>query len=309
MIGILRIGSLLFLLCLPATVFAQLGGYWREDEFWTRLRETERALMQAGVASDSANLRAALLDVWRDVRGVSLDDGTVIELDLDWLRQPLESGDTDSLTRLQSHIRALLADSAVRTRGVGEGASLDALAGVLRDPRFQYAEVVTPTPIATPVFDDLVVTAPSISPGISQFILIGIGVTILIAVILNFARVLQVQPARASGSEAETDDPKTASDATDFAATHAAQGDYRSAIRYLYLSSLLWLNERGALRYDATLTNREHLRQLRAQTQTHDLLRGIVNMFEDVWYGDLAIDEAFYARFVQQVEALRRVLS
>jgi hypothetical protein len=125
----------------------------------------------------------------------------------------------------------------------------------------------------------------------------------VIAVFLYFARGLQIQPA-ALDDGASPDEPATSSGAVDRAAEFAAAHDYRSAIRYLYLSSLLLLDERGLIHYDSSLTNREHLRQVHNRPQLHDLLRGIVNVFEDVWYGYASVDEAFYQQYLQHIHQL-----
>lgn len=300
MMAVLRVVCLLLLCCVPLTARAQQDGYWTEAEFWARLQETETALKQA-------HPPGTMLERWHAVRGVRLADGTTIDLDLDWLRQPLERGDPEALTRLQQYMRALLTEYAARAPVRGDGASLSALEAVLRDPRFQYPDI-TPTSIPVSSFRVPEVSLPTFGAEISQLLLIGIGLIALVIVVVVIARVLQVQPTALNGAEAQTDDPSTASGAVDLASDHAARQDYRNAVRYLYLSSLLWLDERGVLRYNATLTNREHLRQLHDQIQIHDTLRGIVNVFEDVWYGNMSVDEGSYRRFVQQVDALRRML-
>jgi hypothetical protein len=91
------------------------------------------------------------------------------------------------------------------------------------------------------------------------------------------------------------------------AAESEAASDYRNAVRYLYLSSLLMLDERGLIHYDRTLTNREHLRQVADRTQVAEALRPVVNTFDDVWYGFAPINETLYQQFRHDVEQLRRL--
>lgn len=296
---------LLLLVCfMPGITHSQSSGALDEAAFWMLLQETETVLMQAEGQTDTTAIRTALLDVWHDVHQVRLAEKNV-EIDLGWLRRPLEDGDSDALVRLQRHIRALL-DYRARMVAGGEGAaSLSTLDQVLRDPRFLYDDM-TPTPIATPVALDFA-DPPALSPDMSQLIIIVGGIAALILVMWYFARTMRVQPSALANAGAQPDDPKTASGATDRATAFAANGNYRSAIRYLYLSSLLWLDERGLLRYDASLTNREHLRQVRDQHELHDRLRKVVNAFEDVWYGDYPVDESYYLRYLQQIEELRLV--
>ena len=83
--------------------------------------------------------------------------------------------------------------------------------------------------------------------------------------------------------------------------------DYRSAIRYLYLASLLMLDEHGLIHYDRTLTNREHLRQVAGDPELADALRPVVETFDDVWYGFASVNETIYQEFRANVERLRNM--
>ena len=87
----------------------------------------------------------------------------------------------------------------------------------------------------------------------------------------------------------------------------ARGGDYRAAMRYLYLSALLWLDERDMLRYDRALTNREYLERLRDNAMLRERLRPMVETFDQVWYGHAPLDAQALAAYRAQVEALRDV--
>jgi hypothetical protein len=69
------------------------------------------------------------------------------------------------------------------------------------------------------------------------------------------------------------------------AAAEAAAGaqDYRKAIRYRYLATLLALDEAGRVRFDPALTNHEYLQ--RAPAPLRDPLQPLVGIFERLWYG------------------------
>jgi hypothetical protein len=95
--------------------------------------------------------------------------------------------------------------------------------------------------------------------------------------------------------------------ATELAAQSKASEDYRAAIRYLYLSSLLLLDERGLIHFDPSLTNFEHLGLVEHQPQLVEVLRPIVNIFDRVWYGFSPVNEAHYQKFVQLVDRLRQL--
>ena len=82
-------------------------------------------------------------------------------------------------------------------------------------------------------------------------------------------------------------------------------GDYRTAVRYLYLSTLLRLEERGLLRYDRSLTNREYLQRVAHDPDLSTVLRDVVDVFDRVWYGYQPLDAPAYQRYATAVEALK----
>jgi hypothetical protein len=89
------------------------------------------------------------------------------------------------------------------------------------------------------------------------------------------------------------------------AQTLSSQGDYRNAVRYLYLSSLLILDEQGLLRYDRSRTNREYLRSVSSKPQLAKPLSDVIDVFDRVWYGFEPVDEQAYRNYVEHVEELR----
>ncbi len=111
----------------------------------------------------------------------------------------------------------------------------------------------------------------------------------------------------------------TASEARQRATSLAGAGSYREAVRQLYLSTLLSLEEQGTLRRDRSLTNREVLAQLdlasaRATPAGAPLsapalrqrLHDIVDTFDGVWYGVQEPDSETFAEYERAVEAIER---
>lgn len=103
------------------------------------------------------------------------------------------------------------------------------------------------------------------------------------------------------------DEPLSARTALNRADTLSKEGEYRSAVRYLYLSALLILDERGLLYYDRTKTNREYLRNLAGNARSAELLREVINVFDRVWYGFQPVDEETYQRYAAQVRELENL--
>ena len=130
----------------------------------------------------------------------------------------------------------------------------------------------------------------------------GILLLVVIAYVVRGLRRNVVRSAEAS------DDPEahlTASTALEQASGMARGGDYRTAVRYLYLSALLRLDERNILRYDRALTNREYLDRVRDNAALRAQLGAVVETFDRVWYGHLPLDAATFANYERQVEKLR----
>ncbi len=81
------------------------------------------------------------------------------------------------------------------------------------------------------------------------------------------------------------EDALTAADARQQAAEQARVGNFREAVRRLYLATLLNLADRGLLRYDRSLTNREVLMRMPAESPLRARLTPVIDTFESVWYG------------------------
>jgi hypothetical protein len=279
------------------------------QQFWNRLAQTDE-MLQSSAPPDANQIQA----LWEGVNQVRLEDGGTVAVDMSWIRDAVADGQANTMDALRKQTHALLEyhrngglEPSANSSAAGDGASLNRLDEVLRDPRFQYAEF-TPTPVPEMPDTPQVNLPPAADvSGLAQIILLVAGVIVVALVFVYFARSLQVQSA-----EAEPDvsaDPTTSTDAQTRADETAQSQDYRSAIRYMYLASLLMLDERGVIHYDSSLTNREHLRHLRDKPQVYEILRRVINAFEEVWYGYHPIDEAYYQRFRQQVDELHRIVA
>lgn len=274
------------------------------DQFWNRLAQTKILLRDITTESDNRVVIGQVRALWEGVEAIRLGSDRIVPVELGWIHAALIDGQPATLEELDRQVNALLDYHVNRgdDRFAASDPSLTTLAEVLRDPRFQYPDfTATPFQEVQPVE---VVQTDSLST-VAQLILVAAGVAILILVIVYFAHNLQVQPTTID--TIVSDDPTTSSDAKTLADDHAQSRDYRTAIRYMYLASLLMLDEKGIIRYDSALTNGEHLRHLTNKPHVHDLLRHVINAFEEVWYGYLPIDEAYYQQFRQQVDELYRM--
>ncbi len=103
--------------------------------------------------------------------------------------------------------------------------------------------------------------------------------------------------------------PFSASEAQKQAAMLAQSGDYRQAVRQLYLSALFRLEEHGLVQYDRSLTNQEMLQHIVERQEVHDILKPVVDTFDNTWYGIHEPDPATFNRFQHQIESLENSLT
>ena len=135
-----------------------------------------------------------------------------------------------------------------------------------------------------------------------------LAVTLLVLILAYIFRGLfadLITDARLNGDGDSGDEILTADTAFQRAQSLSRGGEYRSAVRYLYLSSLLLLDERGLLRYDRTRTNREYLRTVSDQPELSEPLSEVIDVFDNVWYGYHELDEERFKHYSDRVEELK----
>ncbi len=248
---------------------------------------------------------------------VRLPGGKSIPVDNSWLGEALKGDDPD-LQAISARLGAIL-DALAQPESSAPPDARERLKQILDNPPFKQ-------PAADPnagrwwrdfwewvgrVLEALlrpVGTAASSSGETLGWVILAIG-GLLLAAVIGYL-LLGLRRNMAAEARAADDDPEarlTARTALDQAGEIARGGDYRAAMRYLYLSALLWLDERDLLRYDRALTNREYLDRLRDNTALRERLRPVVETFDQVWYGHAPLDAQSFAAYRAQVEALRDV--
>lgn len=86
----------------------------------------------------------------------------------------------------------------------------------------------------------------------------------------------------------------TAADLFANASELAQQGEYRKAIRRVYIALLCDLEHRGKLRLSRSKTNRDYMDAMRSEPQMYPAFSSMTSAFEHVWYGqDRATAEEF----------------
>ena len=142
-----------------------------------------------------------------------------------------------------------------------------------------------------------------------RYVLFPMGTIALGVVIIFFIRQIRmnlVSEARDAVAETELEQVETERAALARAEIAEAASDFRGALRFLYLSAILHLQERGVLPYDKSLTNREYLYQAQADIDLHTALGPAITVFDEVWYGHKPCDAetvASYRDMLQKVYA------
>ncbi|MCP4540808.1 MAG: DUF4129 domain-containing protein [Chloroflexi bacterium] len=288
------------------------------DEYWQLVEETQ-VLVVSLKDAPSEIAHAQLSDIaerWERATQLILSDETVTPVDHSFFISQLRS-DPPDMAQLDRLLTVLLEARDTWPQSPTASPDTDTLDQILARPEFQW-QPEQPSPLTEWwlrlqerfwEFISSLLSSDSNVVGIPllRYALTGLGTLMLILVLAYVLRSLvadfvadtEIDPDNAIG-----DENMTATTALERAQLLSGEGDYRTAVRYLYLSSLLLLEERGLLHYDRSLTNREYLRAIAHLPQLTDTFRDVVQVFDCVWYGYQSLDEAAYVRYADQVTEL-----
>jgi hypothetical protein len=113
-----------------------------------------------------------------------------------------------------------------------------------------------------------------------------------------------VADADARRTQVADDLPQTPGEARRRADTLAQSGNYREAVRNLYLSALLTLEQHGLVTTDRSLTNREVLARVPADHPIRPHFKPVVETFDDVWYGVHEPDQGTFGTYSRAIDEL-----
>lgn len=281
------------------------------ESYWQRIREVRAAVEQAQNTGDAAPLRE-YADILEGITAVELPDGTRVEVSHSYLVGLLRA-EPPPYTHLLATLDLMLRNNQ-REGPVNALPSQEVLAeertNILSRAEFQYR----PTPFwdaVSTVFDEVLAFFTRFSNPIglsARFVLSLLGLVIVMVAATFALRHILEGAVREAQYRPELDEMEslTSETALDRARETSEGGDYRSAVRYLYLSTLLLLEERGLLRYDRTRTNLEYIRSLRERPEMAAIFADVVDVFDRVWYGFQTIDADTYESYAQRVSDLQR---
>ncbi|MCA9899559.1 MAG: DUF4129 domain-containing protein [Anaerolineales bacterium] len=282
-------------------------------EYWQTIAQIRDDLRDA--PEDSA-VREAAVTTLSNINQIELADGRIQPINHNFLIRQLQNEDVTTKT-LTTLLTAYLSsrqgwpDPALPTL---DEAALDA---ILSQPEFNYAP--EEPNFLQKIWQDirqaiedfwlrLFPEGSSFSLPLNDAVMIVAGVLVAIALAYALRGILGDLTADAALSAEEElgGEPLTADLALQKAQEFSTGGDFRTAVRYLYLSSLLLLEERGLLRYDRSLTNREYLRSVAHRPELAAILRDVIDVFDRVWYGFQTLSASEYDAYARRVETLKQ---
>ena len=298
-----------------SSYFAQESPPVTVEVYWEMVGNTRQALTEMA-ALPVGEIRRQLDDwavTWEKVSAVEIPDQGLLVVDSTYLAAELRV-DPPDLNRLGNLLDALLQAHAQFPQAVFTVQDIEPLKQILARPEFQW-DASRPAPNWLQwILDAFGRLMERIAFGVQNMVYYG-RVPLMIAAALllvfslfyiyrNLSRNL-VREAELAAEGSDADALLTSKGALQRAQTLSNQGDYRTAIRFLYLSSLLVLDERGLLRYDRSRTNREYLRSVSSKPGLAMPLRDVIDVFDKVWYGFEAVDEQAYQSYLKHVDELR----
>ncbi len=273
----------------------------------------ENAIAQTDFSARVPLLIAAASDL-SSVRLVQLDSGEQVAINNDALSADIRAqtigaaASAEKLQAIRARLQALLA--SLNTAPPQASADDDAkLRDLLSKPPFKLEEQ-QPSELERLINEWLSRLFGATARGILNAgdVIVVLGFVLIAAVLVFFVVNLRRNAVSEVMLQTHSRDDEahlTSSAALDHAQHFATAGDYRAAVRQLYLSTLLWLDEHGQLRYDRSLTNREYLRAVANTPSVRAALQPIVDTFDHIWYGFAPINATEFAEYQRAVDAIR----
>ncbi len=295
---ILAGAAVVWLVCSLTPALAQTAD-WTLDEYQQLVREA----LASAQRNDEIGLRDAAAKL-KAITELQAPDGSILPVNNSWLTTELDKS-TVNMQRIATRLGTII--EVLTHTNTSDPAALEQLRGILSNPPFNYNLDVPDVPVSLSGGDWLA-SLFSISKSCLTFLGI-LAVVILIGYFVVTLRNNSLPAPRKLTSEPNSEElpmVKSSGEAIQRADQVAQEErDFRKAVRFLYLSTLLWLSERQVLAFDRTLTNREVLAAIPTASPLHARLAPVVQTFDRVWYGFKDIDQAAFEHFRQQVTALR----
>src|SRR5258706_6316570 len=226
------------------------------EGYWELVRNTRQAIVRMESLTKS-EIRKQLDEnaaQWEKVTALEFPDKSTVPVDSSYLVGELKK-DSPDLKRLEALLNTLLKAHVEYPQKIFTVQDIQPLTEILARPEFQWdAAPAAQTPDwVQKIFDAFANLMDRFAYAIQNAVYYGrapliiIGVIIFILSLLFISRNLSrnlVREAELAAESSDSDSALTSKGAMQRAQTLSSQGDYRNAVRYLYLSSLLILDSR-----------------------------------------------------------------
>jgi hypothetical protein len=275
--------------------------------------------IDAGLSQPDPDINGTL-DTLAAIEPVTLADGSSMSPDLSRITAALEA-DPPDIASAQAGIEATLSslDLAQAGSATDPDAAQSALDDVLARDEFQPEPVEDESPsfwqrflgwindVITSFFEWLDGLLGSSGEGSPLSIALAlIGVLVVVGIVAFAIRSIResMTPGVTRLAAGNAEEHYTSAEARAEAERLFAAGDYRAALRMLYLATLIRWEEAGRLRFDRSLTNREVVARvtLRGDATLLEQLSPLVERFDRVWYGGAPCTSNDYAIFASLAE-------
>lgn len=277
-------GALSLLLALIASLaWSNLAGTIRSVEEAQNIAALKKAI-------DSAQLSAyGIEDLSKTLSTqLTMKDKSVL---LQFLHNLESGGDAIGAINAQSEAKKIASSPIYRDHGPGEqrnfvGDSFDNLGEAIKN----FLERLFESPNTMPNF-----TGPTIFGNfvmIFAYVILGLAVVGIIWLLVRSMMAAQLAKKKVAkvGGLLEEDEPdRTADEWLTRAAELEASGDFRGAVRCLYLACLVRFDDLGIAQFIRSETNWEHLYRISASPSKPSNLdfRTPTKKFDNIWYGHM----------------------
>lgn len=290
--------------CLVSGEIAYADSVVSIDAYWELIEEVRGEIADGGAVSAE----------FGEIEQVVLDNGETVGLDNDWLDGMLSDED------IETGVKLSLLDSLLETKDqlpdVGSDSAEADLQSILSRGEFDYEprEETWRERLRRQFFEfiDQLITAGANAPSIFGWSMAALALLLIVGLFFYWLDGTRTQFVAERALAVKTDEASglTAEEALGEARRFRNANDLRTAVRYLYLSALLALDEKGALEYDRAKTNREYVTGLRrsgSPIEFTNTLRDVIDVFDRVWYGFQPITQSEFDVYSQRVDNLRGI--
>jgi hypothetical protein len=197
---------------------------------------------------------------------------------------------TDGAMNAGERIREILARPAYREKTESE------LTRMIKEVRRRVFEFITD--LLRRIFGSIVGTGSSANVVFLAIIVLGVGAALILSIRMLRRRQSVRKEKKQTVLGEEIEEGVTPADLAAAALAAGRAGDYRTAIRKLYISLLYELAERNIIEIESQATNREYLARVSGFPPLLKPMRYLTDRFDYFWYGMFASSEEDFKEYL-----------